>query len=244
MITSYALRFRDTLEDYSDTGFDFPKVREAEFRTFRTFADIDFPSILEFPADGQYLNKLYPLSKITRAELLSGKYSKYLIPPKITTFGLKNLKKNHFNSVLSITPIHHAEEKCVKDFFKGVYDCLKLEGIFIMGEVFSGSKVAYFLDNFVDKYSKNGHKGNYPHFNLQDNIKQAGFENLDTKIINCPWVFNSEIELYEFVTKIFGLKKMRAEFLMNQLDLSLGLSEANGKIYLDWELMYFKGHKF
>jgi hypothetical protein len=242
-ITPYEIRFKDTLEDYSDTGFDFPEVREAEFRAFRQIADIDFSSILEFPADGQYLNSVYPFSTITRAELLPAKYSKYLTPPKITTFSLSGLERNHFNGILCITPIHHAESKSVLDFLIGAYECLKCDGTFVIGEVFSNSKVAYFLDDFIDKHSKNGHKGNYPDNSLLRSMRDIGLKNVGAEVINCPWGFNSEIQLLDFVTKIFGLKKMSPEFLINHLDSLLGLSQCDGKIYLDWELMYFKGNK-
>jgi hypothetical protein len=63
------------------------------------------------------------------------------------------------------------------------------------------------------------------------------------KVKKCPWVFQDEDQMIIFVTKIFGLKQLKPSFLLSNLETMLGLYEHNNKIYLDWELIYFKGMK-
>jgi hypothetical protein len=241
--TSWEKRFNDTYDDYFRIGFTCPKVRINEFMCLREMAKREFEKILEFPADGMMLNVLYPEAHIDRADLMEADFSSYANPPMITDFSFSNIEHNSYEAIMSITPMHHSS--CIDqiNYLNAAYKCLKNNGILVLGEVFKDSKVAKFLDGFVNTYSYNGHKGNYPSKALKEEIEKAGFSDVEVKVKKCPWVFQDEDQMVIFVTKILGLKQLNRTFLLSNLETGLGIYEHKNKIYLDWELIYFKGLK-
>jgi SAM-dependent methyltransferase len=241
--TSWEKRFNDTHDDYFRISFKYPDVRLNEFISLREMAKREFKKILEFPADGMMLNVLYPEAHIDRAELIEADFSSYPNPPMITDFSFSNIEHDTYEAIMSITPMHHSSCIDQENYLSAAYKCLKNNGILVLGEVIKGSKEAKFLDGFVNTFSYNGHEGNYPSQALKAEIEKVGFLDVEVKVKKCPWVFQDEDQMIIFVTKIFGLKQLKPSFLLSNLETMLGLYEHNNKIYLDWELIYFKGMK-
>ncbi|CEN56680.1 hypothetical protein [Candidatus Methylopumilus turicensis] len=241
--TTWKDRFQNTQNDYFQIGFECPEVRRAEFFNLREMDKKEFKKILEFPADGMMLNDLYPEAHIDRAELMEADFSAYQKHPIITDFFFNKIERNGYDAIMSITPIHHASDDEQRNYLSAAYECLSANGLLVVGEVFSGSKVAKFLDQFVNEFSINGHRGNYPNLSFKDEFEAAGFHDVEAKVMSCPWVFQDEDQMMIFVTKLLGLKAISRDFLLCNLKKWLGVFEDDNKFYLDWELMYFKGVK-
>lgn len=243
-ITGYEDRFKEIQAVNILSGFKYSGVRDMEFDYFRKYQKkVYIKNILEFPADGLYLNKIFPNAKIDKADLLTSDSS--MFPEKLlkTDFSLKNIKKSYYDAIFCVTPIHHATDMEINLFISACHSCLKVGGFLVVAEVMLNSKVANFLDSFVNKYSLAGHIGNYPDIEFLKKMEFSDFGNLTYKVVNLEWIFNSEIELVDFITLIFGLKTLEPNFILNALNDFLGLKKIDHKLYLDWELIYFDGRK-
>jgi hypothetical protein len=120
---------------------------------------------------------------------------------------------------------------------------LKSEGVFSFGEVEHGSKVHAFLDEFVNANTATGHVGAYVDSRLEHWMVDAGFCEVESRLISCPWVFQSRESMINFISGLFNLKSLNQDFLFEQLNKFLGVKQKNGQFFLDWELRYFRGVK-
>ena len=244
LITGYKDRFQIIQDVNILSGFKFSDARTMEFDYFKKYQlNVNLKKILEFPADGLYLNKIFPNSKIDKADLVTGNYLNF--PEKLlqTDFSLKNISRSYYDAIFCVTPIHHASDSEINLFLSACHSCLKVGGILVIAEVMLNSKTAHFLDGFVNDYSLTGHKGNYPSEDFIKKMELNSFENLSSRVINVSWVFNNEIELADCVSLIFGLKKLSHTFLLNALNELLGVTKIGEKFHLNWELVYFDGCK-
>lgn len=240
LITGYKDRFQIIQDVNILSGFKFSDARTMEFDYFKKYQpNVNIKKILEFPADGLYLNKIFPNSKIDKADLLTGNYLNF--PEKLlkTDFSLKNIKKSYYDAIFCVTPIHHATDSEINSFLSACHSCLKKRGVLVIAEVMLNSKIANFLDGFVNDYSLTEHKGNYPSEDFIKKMESTGFDNLICKLINLSWVFNSEIELTDCISLVFGLKKLNHDFLLNALNELLGIKKIGNQFHLNWELIYF-----
>lgn len=238
-------RFFDTHKDYYLSGFKFPYARVNEFKNFKKITiNLKLKNILEFPSDGKMLNYVYPESIIDRGEVLHGDWENlYRNKIFITSYGLSDIKDHHYDAILGITPFHHATHKQQIRLIDSSIDKIKNRGILIFGEVLNGSKEAIFLDEFIHKFSKNGHKGNYPDIKFIEILKNAGYSKTLVRKYSCPWIFQTEKEMCIFCKKIFGLNKIKTDFLLSNLMAYLGYKKYRNQIYLNWNLIYFVGLK-
>lgn len=243
-ITGYKDRFQIIQDANILSGFKFSDARNMEFDYFKKYKHTkNLKKILEFPADGLYLNKIFPNAKIDKADLVTGDYSSF--PEKLlqTDFLLKNISRSYYDAIFCVTPIHHATDSEINLFLSACHSCLKEGGILVIAEVMLNSKTAHFLDGFVNDHSLTAHKGNYPSEEFIKKMELNSFENLSSRVINVSWVFNNEIELTDCVSLIFGLKKLSHTFLLNALNELLGVTKIGEKFHLNWELVYFDGCK-
>lgn len=243
-ITRYQKRFNGTNYDYHKAHEYCPLARMEEFKVLRKLAINHHSCILEFPGDGYHLDMLFPNSKLYKADLmLSGdyKYDQKLI---ITNYALKNISFGKFDAIIGMTPIHHATDIQVKIFFDSCYKRLKAGGSLIFGEVYKESKVAFFLDNFVDNYSINGHKGNYPDLNIEQIIAKAGFKDISLCFYNCPWRFKDYEALVRYLKLVFGLNNnIDNLFVLEQANRLLGISHHEDFLELEWKLLFVRAIK-
>ena len=244
LITGYKDRFQKIQDLNILSGFKFSDARKMEFDYFKKYKRTkNLKKILEFPADGLYLNKIFPNAKIDKADLVTGDYSSF--PEKLlqTDFLLKNISRSYYDAIFCVTPIHHGTDSEINLFLSACHSCLKVGGILVIAEVRLNSKPANFLDGFVNDHSLTEHKGNYPSEDFINKMELNSFDHLMSRTINLPWVFNNETELTDFITLIFGLKKLNHSFLLNALNELLGIKKIGEMFHLNWELIYFEGCK-
>ena len=223
---------------------DCPHVRLNEFIELKDFAKLKSPQkVLDVPTEGVMMRNLYPGVDIDQADwvvpdVISQKYMH-----KETDFKFKNLHACHYDALVGIAPIHHANDTEKSDYLTHSHRVLKSGGTLSFGEVEQGSKPHFFLDEFVHLNSANGHQGAYIDQSFNAEIAAHGFSEVASEFRSCPWVFESWSQLIYFFTKFFGLNPMEGEDLINQVKQYLSIEERANKMIVEWGLRYFRAIK-
>lgn len=244
----YLQRMTRHVDDYFQTVIDFPEVRANEFLQLREFARLPSATsttlqVLEVPAEGPILERLLPDAKISRADFLKVRLPEYVDKISVTDWDLNGIDANSFDAVLSIVPIHHASTEQKQAYIDAAFRVLKPGGRLAFAEVEMGSRVQIFLDEFVDRNTVTGHRGEYPGETFCDNFARSGFVDVQSQMLACPWRFESRQMAQDYVPRLFALNPMPADVLHAALDRYLGFNESSGQLWMNWSLRYFCGTK-
>lgn len=241
---SYGERLDQHIDQYIESVLDSPKVRLNEFLELKKFANLDNTTLLlEVPAEGRVLELLYPDAIIHRADFLKLRVDAYADAVMVTDWAFGGIQRNAYQAVLAVVPMHHANAAEKQQYLAGAWGVLQTGGVLALGEVDFGSPLHYFLDGFINENTITGHKGDYPDARFEDALIQQGFSDVSSQVLACPWVFESEDELVSYMNRLFALKPMHRDYLLNALNDNLGLKEIGGSLHLNWSLRYFRGVK-
>jgi SAM-dependent methyltransferase len=251
MPLDYKQRMTRHVDDYFQTVIDFPEVRANEFLQLRDYACLPSASasssgllqVLEVPAEGPILERLLPEARISRADFLKVRLPEYADKISVTDWDLNGIAANSYDAVLSIVPIHHASVAQKKAYITAAFRVLKPGGRLAFAEVEKGSRVQIFLDDFVDQNTVTGHLGEYPGAAFEGVFVQAGFMQVQSQVLACPWRFENRQLAQAYVSRLFALNPMPAVDLLAALDAYLGLTERDDQLWMDWSLRYFSGTK-
>lgn len=242
--TTYVERLTEQINTYFRVVNDNPIVRLNEFKELANYAKLVNPvSILEVPAEGKMLERFYPSAIIQRADYVKINSSSHMGEVALTDWGLTNFNGSIFDAVLSLAPIHHANDKQKQEYVRGAAKVLKNNGVFAFGEVEEYSDLHKFLNEFVHLNSPSGHIGQYPNANFENIIIKEGFEEASSEVRACNWVFDSPESLHHYMTKLLALKPMSIKSLIDSVDSYLGITEESGKLQVNWSLRYYRGIK-
>ena len=243
MVTPYDQRFKSGMDDYLKATNSYPEARLAEFQCLKDFAKLNVPEkIIEFPAEGAFLESVFPLSSIYRADIVvptQTNNSRFIK----TDWGLHNLPTDYFDAHMAIAPIHHASHAEKKEFLDGSMRILRSGGILAFGEVESKSCISDFLDIFVDKYTPGGHQGDYPSASFLKDMEAAGFQNLNSQILPCPWTFQCIDDACTYVRELFKIQNVSQEEIVRALSSYIGIEYVDSNVVINWTLRFFCGQK-
>ena len=242
--SSYEERLSDHIDDYIQSVIDSPAVRLNEFLQLKEFAALPAASrLLEVPAEGTMLELAYPDAIVERADFIKLGVPQYADNVMLTNWDFIDIPRLAYDGVLAVVPFHHAVPDEKKRYVAGAWEALKPGGVLALGEVEAGSSVHRFLDGFIDDHTFTGHRGSYPDRNFVHVLEAQGFRHVTTQIRSCPWVFDSEESLHAYMTRLFGLKPMSVNALVDALAQCLGLQVHDDRILVNWSLRYFRGVK-
>ena len=241
---TYADRLGAHIDAYLSLVGECPDVRLEEFAALTRYAAVaDHTAIVEVPAEGPVLERLLPHARITRAELVAARPPAYGEEILLTDWGMANLPAAHYDALLALAPLHHADAAQKRAYVAGAHRVLRPGGIFAFGEVEQGSPVATFLDGYVNEHSPVGHRGAFLEASFTDEIAAAGFTDVSTQRIDFHWVFPDRGMLETYLTRLFRLRQQPAGALAADVERLLGIDDDGRSLRLRWALRYFRGAK-
>jgi SAM-dependent methyltransferase len=145
------------------------------------------------------------------------------------------IQSNSVNKIICLATLHHLSIDERNILYSELYRILIPGGRLVIADVICDSPQAKWLNEFVDKYNSNGHKGLFFTNNDSELIEKNGF-NVDVSINKYNWNFKDEKCLLHFCKLLFGLDLCSDDnILLNSIKKYLNYD--NGKI--PWELIYF-----
>lgn len=145
------------------------------------------------------------------------------------------MQSNSVNKIICLATLHHLNINERNILYTELYRILIPGGRLVIADVISDSLQGKWLNEFVDKYNSNGHKGLF--FTEKDSelIEKNGF-NVDVSINKYNWNFKDKKCLLHFCKLLFGLDLCNDDNLLLS-SIKKYLHYDNGKI--PWQLIYF-----
>jgi hypothetical protein len=223
--------FRHRGQSYDLAMSKYPNVRYQEFnKLFVRHPISNNETILDIPSLGGYLKKYCPADtsvfsldfseSINNISVVSP-YEKWNIIP--------------VDRIVCLASIHHIQKLDI--FLNNLSLHVKDKGFIHLADVSLGSNISLFLDEFVGKYTSTGeHKGLYYDWNKI--LFPNNLSILSISDIECPWVFDSTMDMIHYCRLLFDLQNISNEKILDALNKYVGYHTNDNKIYLNWHLTY------
>ena len=151
------------------------------------------------------------------------------------TFDKIPLESNSVNKIICLATLHHLNMDERNILYNEFYRILIPGGMLVIADVICDSPQAIWLNEFVDKYNTNGHKGMFFTENDSKLMETNGF-NVDVNIENYNWNFQDEKTLLHFCKLLFGLDLCNDNnVLLNSIKKYLHYTDNK----IPWKLIYF-----
>ena len=136
--------------------------------------------------------------------------------------------------IVSLAGLHH--EPDLPAVFGEMRRLVKPGGRAVIVDAAAGSKVATFLNGFVDEHNPMGHDGHFIGEETARLIEEAGFKVADDRIVDMPWRFESRDEAGAFCRLLFSMPGLSAEQVVEGMDREIGFDVIDGHPQLRWAL--------
>ncbi|MBL0319446.1 MAG: methyltransferase domain-containing protein [Alphaproteobacteria bacterium] len=235
--------FTERAEAYQRAMETNPTARDKEFLNVLHYADIqDGHVVFDIPSYGGYLlphtpvnAKVIGLDPSGAFAELERKTEQQVVRCEEIEFPYRDCTADR---VVSISGAHLMGDRLA--FFKEVKRVMKLGGILSVADVHIESKVAHFLQRFVNANSSKGYQGKFVDDNTQRLIEGSGLVVTFAQRISFPWKFSSIDGAIEFVRQLFGIDMASPKDIEAALQDYLGIQKIGKEYYLRWELMFYK----
>ena len=227
----YESIFRHRGQSYDLAMKQYPNVRDLEFeQLFSKIPLREKETILDVPSLGGYLKK-YCLDdtkvifldfseSINNIKIVSP-YEKWEIP--------------RVDRIVCLASIHHIDN--LSEFLNNLKIHLLPGGILHLADVSITNPIAKFLDVFVGSNTSTGkHEGFYYDWSKIKFSEELEVISLEDR--NCPWIFQSEVEMAEYCRLLFDLKNTTNKEILDSLKKHVGYEKVKNKISLNWFLTY------
>ena len=147
-----------------------------------------------------------------------------------------------FDGLGSLAGLHHILNRA--PIFSEWRRLMKPGGIISVADVQVGSPVGKFLNEYVDRYTPQGHDGYFIARNeLSDLLSGIGCEQVEESLVPVPWQFAKREHVGSFCKQLFFLENISAEEVTEAVDAYLGISrnDETGGWQMYWELCYASG---
>lgn len=235
----YKAIFDERGTSYHKAMAKYPNVRRNEFQQSLKIADVQpNHTVADFPSGGGYLSRYLDDSNscicIESSQVFADFCKAKALEVSMLSDETTSLADNSVDRVVSIAGLHHEENKI--PLLSEMCRILKPGGIACVADVAANSSVANFLDTIVNEFTSIGHQGSYFSLGNYSDFEQAGFNEIQSRLLNYDWVFESEQHMIDYCRLIFALEANDCEILKG-IEEFLGYSEINGKILMPWQLM-------
>src|SRR5262249_1011998 len=246
-IQNYQSTFNARGDSYDEAMRAFPDARKHEFETLLKLADLhDREVVCDFPSGGGYLGRY--VSRAVQLNLLETSQVFYNLCLRngfgravLTTENCIPFPDGHFDKILSLAGIHHNSNQ--PRFFEECLRSLKPGGCLCIGDVHKTSRIARFLNDFVNEHTEDGHAGEFLGEHTLTEIANAGLRLDQSRMISYPWMFGSTEEMVQFCTKLFGLGRASAATVLDGLRSHVGFETDENRVLMNWELYFVRAIK-
>jgi cyclopropane fatty-acyl-phospholipid synthase-like methyltransferase len=246
MFKSYQDIFNQRGKLYHQGMLEFPLARQEEFKHIIQLADLqDDQIVCDIPSGGSYLKNFIDKS----VKLISIETSQQFLNAisedhhLLYTENINNilLKSHSIDRIISLAGLHHVESR--EKFYQECDRLLKPNGILCLADGFENSKVAQFLNEFVNQYNSMGHQGIF--LNNQDliSLKNVGFNLVFSENINYYWSFKNISDMVEFCKLLFGIDQANEQTILEGIKQYLGYNIVNNQCKMNWQLYFIKAIK-
>lgn len=154
---------------------------------------------------------------------------------------MRSIGSGSVDAVLGLAGLHHSPSKdgTIGEAFR----VLKKGGTFAVCDVIQDSAVAGWLNEYVDRHSTDGHKGDFiVPGEVADRMRRAGFREVQEQVLNVPWVFESRYDIARFFKGLFNLHPTQAD-IDKAISDYFEVTNVDGQFIVDWHLIYANGTK-
>jgi SAM-dependent methyltransferase len=146
--------------------------------------------------------------------------------------------------VTSFGGIHHVIDKggvnCQKKMFEYISKALKPGGRFIAADVGVGTSLAKHFETSVKKHCLTGHEEKWLSLERLQNelIEGTGLKYIKSEMVPIQWLFETKHQMAMFM-KCLHAYDLTEEEVIGDLSSILGFEEKDGKVYLNWPMLFF-----
>ena len=113
---------------------------------------------------------------------------------------------------------------------------LKAGGRAVIADGAAGTKVAGFLNGFVNEHNPMGHVGVFFDELTAGLIEDAGFTITDDALVEMPWQFDSMQEAGAFCRQLFWMPQLTTDEVAAAMDREIGFDLIDSRPHLRWAL--------
>lgn len=241
-VHDYSEIFSARARQYHYAMQQYPLARNAEFRAILQDLPADATEVLDVPSGGGYLHShLAPTVNLLSCDFSEG-FAETGVPlasPEHLPFTDASL-----DAVLSLTGLHHVPRLQQQAFLRECWRVLRPGGRICVGEVWRGSPVDTFLNDFVHRHNSQGHVGEFLDAGFMGLLEQAGFADADHVLRHYEWTFNGIPAMVDYCRNLFGIDRADDAQLEAGLREYLGFrAQPEGGFALPWQLVFYRAQK-
>ncbi len=248
MYKTYQSIFSQRGQDYHKAMLDVPDARDQEFQAVIELAELSEDQlILDIPSGGGYLNNYIDKPVNLVAVETSHEFVRNLQPTQnlslLVCHDLCNLvlPSNSVDRIISLAGLHHLENK--HKFYQECFRLLKPGGWLCMADAYEGSKVAKFLNVFVDANNSMGHEGTFFNDSTIKELQSSGFDISYNAAKQYHWLFDSPLQMATYCKQLFGMDLSEPENIIKGIDQYLGYEQSDDQCKMNWELQFYACYK-
>ncbi|MCC6563598.1 class I SAM-dependent methyltransferase [Candidatus Uhrbacteria bacterium] len=229
-----------------------PDAREGDIRAMHDFIKPEKGKrSVDIAAGTGFLTK--PVLEWTKAETIAvdpsreqlemldrycgGKAERVLGSPDDASI-LQNIPAGKIDFVTSFGGLHHVPDQSA--MFENAGRMLKDGGRFVAADVCADTVLSRHFDEYVSEKCITGHIAQWlSEERLKKLSKGAGLSLSQFEMKSLTWVFNSEREMALFFKGLHAYD-LPEEEIIHDLKQALGTEEKDGKIYLNWPMIFFE----
>jgi len=235
-LKDYTELFQTRGEKYDFAMQQYPYVRDHEFQQAVELASFTSANtILDVPAGGGYLHRFLPADSCYHAHEPCSTFAHASTDTASDLLPLPYQDKS-IDISFSIAGVHHIENKL--SVFKDIARVTIPHGQFILADVYKGSAVAHFLDDFVGQNNSTGHSGIYIDDATIDELQTCGWRVNSAERKPVDWSFSDKNAMAQFCMSLFDLRNISQSDVISAIDDILGTKQHSDKVSINWELYY------
>lgn len=232
----YSERFRRHGHSYGNAMRLYPQARREEFeQVARRIGSLPaWATVVDVPAGGGYLARHLPRGCAWRGHEPCASFAPTGGDGVETALLPLPWPDALAQAAVSVAGVHHLGDK--RAFFSELARVVLPGGRLVLADVWAGSAVAAFLDDFVGAYNSTGHEGCYLGEHTADELRDAGWHPGRPERVALRWHFPDHAALGHFCQALFDLRGISRGAVIDNADRILGIRRHARGVALEWEL--------